>query len=49
MVLGGPSPNYFTPRYLTLLAAAGFIASEGAIHSLRRTYRLTTYGWSVQT
>ena len=42
--LGVSSPNYFTSRYLTPLAAAGFIASEGTPHSPQRTYRLTARG-----
>lgn len=42
--LGVSSPNYFTSCYLTPLAAAGFIASEGAPHSPQRTYRLTAKG-----
>ena len=42
--LGISSPNYFTSRYLTPLAAAGLIASEGATHVPQRTYRLTAKG-----
>jgi len=42
--LGVASPNYFTSCYLTPLAAAGFIAAEGAPHSPQRTYRLTAKG-----
>ena len=42
--LGVSSPDYFTSCYLTPLAAAGFIASEGDPHSPQRTYRLTAKG-----
>ena len=47
--LGVSSPNYFTSCYLTPLAAAGFIVSEGACHSPQRTYRLTAKGRRVLT
>ena len=47
--LGVLSPNYFTSCYLTPLAAAGFIVSEGASHSPQRTYRLTAKGRRVLT
>ena len=46
---GGSSPNYFTSRYLTPLAAAGLIASEGVPHSPQRTYRLTANSRRVLT
>ena len=47
--LGVSSPDYFTSCYLTPLAAAGFIASEGDPRSPQRTYRLTVKGRRVQT
>ena len=47
--LGVSSPDYFTSCYLTPLAAAGFIASEGDPHSPQRTYRLTAKGRRVLT
>ena len=45
--LGVSSSDYFTSFYLTPLAAAGFIASEGDPHSPQRTYRLTAKGRRV--